>query len=132
MLLNIKPLDELEKEAQYIDDFLNLTCSEEIEELSGRIIEISVYMARTGKMLADAKHHQDKAIKESILGRLNQDLSPSIMKELIKSDCENENYLVNWIDRLNRTCTHQLEALRSLLAKAREEMKYEFFNSRNT
>ena len=132
MLLYIKPLDELEKEAQDIDDFLNLTCSEEIEELSGRIIEISVYMARTGKMLADAKYHQDKAVKESILGKLNQDLPPSIMKELIKSDCENENYLVNWIDRLNRTCTHQIEALRSLLSKAKEEMKYDFFNSRNT
>ena len=40
----------------------------------------------------------------------------------IDSLCKNEQYLVDWCDRLNRTATHQLEWCRTIISKAKAEM----------
>ena len=37
-------------------------------------------------------------------------------------DRKEEQYLVDWCERINRTATHQLEWCRTLIAKARAEM----------
>lgn len=131
MLLNILSLDDLEKEATEIDSFLNITCSDDINEMSERIRDLGVYLARSGKMLADSKVHQDKAITESILNNLNTGLSANNLKKLIESTCYRENYMVNWLDRLNRTITHQIDSLRTLISLAKEDLRYNLFNSNN-
>ena len=127
MLLNINNLEELEEQAQMIDDFLNITCSEDPNECVERGLDLMAYLARTSKMLADAKFHKDNAIKDSILNEVKLEYPASIMKQLIDSTCKRENYLVNWIDRLNSTVVHQLDFLRTVISKAKSEQ----FASRN-
>ena len=48
--------EELTKEAQKIQDFLEITMSDDPQEVIERGSDLQVYMARTGKMLADAKY----------------------------------------------------------------------------
>lgn len=93
-----------------------------------RANEICCLMAHTGKMLADAKYHRDLAIKNSILGRLYENdggkkIPISTLNDLIRSDCMELNYLVNWCEQLDKECKYQLEILRSLISLRKEELK---------
>jgi len=123
MLDHIKNLDELEKEAKQIDEYLSITCSEEPMQALERGNDLLVYLARSGKMVADAKYWQDEAINNSIIQKLKDqlDLSPMILKKFIESNCKRENYLVNWLDRINRTCVHQIDFLRTIVSYAKNQ-----------
>ena len=123
MLGNIYNIEQLEKEANEIQSFLDVSVSDEPAEVELRGHQLSVYLARSGKMLADAKYHKDRAVKRAILHHVNEDIAPSILKDLASSECDKENYLVNWVDRINRSCTHQMDWLRSVLSKHKEEMR---------
>jgi hypothetical protein len=124
MLDHIASIESLEIEAKEINDYLDSHCSEDPTELTGRGSDILVYLSRTGKMLADAKYWKDKALTDSVIAKLNLNIAPSILSKFIESTCQRENYLVNWLDRLNRTCVHELDWLRTMISKAKEEMKY--------
>ena len=125
MLDHIKSIDELEKEALSIDKFLNITCSEDANEAVERGNDLQVYIARTGKMLADAKYWQDLAIRQNMSQNIkdNPGLSPSIRKDYVNSLCQYENFMVTWIDRMNRAATHQSEWLRTVISKAKAEIQ---------
>ena len=99
MNLNITPIDKISNELAAIDSYLNITMSEEVQEAVLRGNDLAVYIARTGKLLADAK-----------------------VNAIIDSLCKDEQYLVDWCERLNRTATHQLEWCRTVISKAKAEM----------
>lgn len=46
----------MEKEISEINDYLNITCSNNPLEIQERISVIMVYLNRSGEMLADAKN----------------------------------------------------------------------------
>lgn len=127
MLDNITPIDSLHKEAAEIQSYLEITVSEQPEEALERGNELGVYVARTGKMLADAQYHRDSLMKSEIMELLSKtskasDLSPSTVNKLLDAACKDANYIVTWCERLNRTATHQLDWCRSLLSKAKAEL----------
>ena len=128
MLDHICPLEALETESKEIDAFLNLTCSDDMNEVVERGNNLAVYISRTGKMLADAKFHKDQKLKSSVFQTLSgtakmAGLSVTTINKLIDANCETENYMVSWIERMNRAATHQLDWLRTLVSKAKEEMR---------
>lgn len=102
---------------------------DDINTIEDRGHELTAYMANTGKMLSDARYHRDEALKTSILKQLNIKLPASTLNELVKAECKDENYLVNWIEQLDKECKYQLEWLRSCLSKAKEEMRISNFSS---
>ena len=53
MNLNITPTDKISEELAAIDAFLNITMSEDVQEAVLRGNDLAVYIARTGKLLAD-------------------------------------------------------------------------------
>lgn len=116
--------EQIRSEAQGMQEFLEPdTLPDDINVIEERGHEIAAYIARSGKLLADAKYHQDKKKSESILKQLDSSLPALALNELIKAECREENYLVNWMDRINRALTHQLDWLRSCLSKAKAEMQ---------
>ena len=85
-------------------------------------------MARSGQMLAEAKKRlRDKKsseISETILKIAKQNfLSAKAQNALVESIAQEENFLVDWLDRINKTCTHQIDALRSLLSYEKENLR---------
>lgn len=128
MNLTITPPQEIADELLKIDEFLNLTQSEEMEEAVLRGNDLNSFMARSGKLLADAKYHLNAEMKSEIIEVLKQNakannVSHTATNALIKSLCKNEQYLVDWADRVNATCTHQLDWCRTLISKGKEEMR---------
>ncbi len=128
MILNITPKNRIEAELTEIDKFLNITMSENPEEALMRGNSLAVYVARTGKMLADAKYWLDEAMKSEVLETLRETAKDSkitakAVNALIDSLCKEERFLVNWCERNNRTATHQLSWCVTVISKAKEEMK---------
>jgi len=85
MLTYISTLDELEVEAQTIDEFLQTPCSDDAGEAVQRGNDLVVYLARSGKMLADAKYHKDQALATSIIRALGEQAGApaSILNKLV-------------------------------------------------
>ena len=81
-------------------------------------------MARSGKMLADAKMMQDSAVAAAYAEHTKSILKmpATIAQKFIASQTVDENYLVNWLDRINRTCTHQSDNIRTQISFAKEQM----------
>lgn len=124
----ITDIDPLFEEAEKIQSFLEITPSDNPNEIIERGNDLIVYMARTGKMLADAKHHLVKARKNETIVVIDQfildnKLSAKVQNSLIDGLCAKEQMLVDWLNRLNASCTHQLDWCRTVVSKNKEEMR---------
>ena len=119
-------IDDLLQEAQEIQDFLESVPdnNEDPNELAIRLTYLNNYMARSGKMLADAKQMQDSAISAAYAEHSKAILKmpATIAMKFIASQTVTENYLVNWLDRINRTCTHQSDNIRTQISFSKEQM----------
>lgn len=129
MNLNITSPSQIAEELEEIDAFLNVTMSEQPEEAVQRGNDLAVYMARSGKLLADAKYHLNEKLKDEVFETIREagkqaKTTATAVNAIIKSLCKEEQYLVDWCERVNRTTTHQLDWARSVLSKARAEMQY--------
>jgi hypothetical protein len=132
LLKNIQTPEELFPLAQAVYEILKMEVhADDIEMAVARGHEIAAYMANTGKMLADARYWKDKAVKDSVLTHLKDSkragLPASTLNELIKAETKDLNYLVNWIEQLDKECKHQLDWLRTVVSKQKEEMRYTNF-----
>jgi len=124
---NIIDPDNLFQMATEFQPIVSLQVStDDTEALSNRATHIASIMATTGKMLADAKYWRDKAVKDSVLTQLKDakrsSLPASVMNELIKAEAKDYNYLVNWIEQMDKDCKYQVELLRSLISLRKTEM----------
>lgn len=83
---------------------------------------------RTGEMLADAKkmlrRKKSDEIQNTIIQIAKENcLSAKIQNALLESIAEDEAFLVDRLDRLNASCVHQLDALRTLLSYEKEALR---------
>lgn len=119
-----KRLNELMGLAQEIQDFLEFKVSEQPDILVDRLSEINSYIATSGKLLADAKYLLDDVMEKSfvVYGDKIQNMPPSIASKFLSSICKDENYLVNWSERLNRSLVHIGDNIRTQVSWAKEEM----------
>lgn len=128
MNLLITSKEQILQELTNIDSYLNITMSENAEEALIRGNELTAHIARTGKMLADAKYWLNQAKNSEVMETLketgkNAKATAKAVNALIDSICREEQYLVDWCERSNRTATHQLSWCVTVISKAKEEMK---------
>jgi hypothetical protein len=134
--LNITSFEDIANELHLIDQFLNITMSEDAEEAVARGNELAAYIARSGKLLADAKYHLNEKMKDEIMYTIRDTAkqagaTSTAINAIVKSLCKREQYLVDWSERVNRSATHQLDWCRTLISKAKEEMKLAGFTYGN-
>jgi len=120
--------DDLLKEAGDIQSFLEITMSDNPVEVVERGNDLIVYMARTGQMLADARLLLNEAKKNEAMDVIrqfiiDQKLSAKVQNALIDGLARDKQHIVDWIERLNAACTHQLDWCRSVVSKNKEEMR---------
>jgi len=119
----------MKDEAQKIQDFLDITVSNDPAEIIDRIAILMGFMSRSGEMFAKAKQtlrtKKTSEISKTIISiAKEQYLSASVQNALLDSICEDEAFMVDWLERINKSCTHQLDALRSLLSYEKEQMRF--------
>lgn len=134
MNILITPPEELYKEATEIQEYLDITMSEDGDEAAEMGNSLIVYVGRTAKMLADAKYHLNEKKQSGIMKTLEEtakkvpNATNTAVNELIKSVCRDEQYLVDWLDRLNAASTHKVEWCRTLISKAKAELSLRAMN----
>ena len=119
---------ELHKEAAGIQAELETVLPTEINAAIERATILSVYYARSGQMLADAKlllrKKKASEISEMVIKIAKESfLSAKAQNSLIDSIAQDEAYLVDWLDRINAACNHQIDLLRSIVSKEKEELR---------
>lgn len=128
MNLLITPKEQIFQELAQIDSYLNITMSENPEEAVQRGNDLAVYVARSGKLLADAKYWLNQAMNSETMKTLtetakNAKATATAINALVNSLCKEERYLVDWCERCNRTATHQLSWCVTVISKAKAEMQ---------
>lgn len=118
-------LEKYSEELNNMQQYLEITVSDDPNEISERLSSIAVYMARTGYLLAEAKMELDQARVSAYsthIGTFGK-LPATVSKMFIESVTDQQNRLVNWVDRLNSACIHQGDILRTLLSFQKENLK---------
>lgn len=128
MNLNITPIESIADELAAIDSYLNITMSEDVQEAVLRGNDLAVYIARSGKLLADAKYYLNGKKKSEVFDTLRETASRAgatakAVNAIIDSLCKDEQYLVDWADRVNRACVHNIDWCRTIVSKQKEEMR---------
>jgi hypothetical protein len=124
----ITSVTDLKEEANNMQFFIEITVGDSPNEWTERGSALCEYMARSAKCLADSKYHLAEKKKHFIIDELSGLLnlfnySATTQRELITSCCGDVERLVTWFDRINRTCTHQIDWIRTLISREKEEMK---------
>lgn len=106
--------------------YLELKPGSEPNDLIERAENLAVLMAKSGQCLADARYIQDMVVNGAIMEALQkayeEKLSPSTINKFVTTAARDNNHLVNWLDRINATATHQIDAIRSILSYRKTEM----------
>ncbi len=93
-------------------------------ELIERLTIINAYMARSGFLMAEANADRDAAIAAVFAEYPKQILQmpATVSQKFISSLCKEENYYATLVERINRTCVHQSDNLRTQVSFAKENM----------
>lgn len=118
------PLWDMIEEIENMQTFLETTTSENPHELIERLTDINIYMARSGKLLADAKEFQDE-VTANVYAKHSDFISrvpATVAMKFVSSQCVTANKLVNWLDRQNRALVHQGDNLRTQISFAKQDL----------
>lgn len=125
MINEIATPEKIVSELKIIQSVIDVELSEDVQEAIERGNYCAAQLARTGKLLADAKIIRDRKLSSEVVTNLKKviALPASTANKYVDALCFDENYLVNWCERVNRSCTHQLDWCRTLISKAKAEMQ---------
>lgn len=101
---------------------------DDVNAVVERAKRLAVYHARSGYLLAEAKkfYRGKKAsgIADTIIKIAKEGyLSAKAQNALIDTLAQEEAHLVDWLDRINSDCVHQLDLMRTIISKEKEEMR---------
>lgn len=116
------------EEATEMQAYLETLPEDNPDALSERIKILAVYQARSGYMLSEAKKTLSEKKKAEIVNTIiaiakENYLSAKAQNALVDSIATDEQFMVDWLDRINAACKHQLDAVRSLLSFEKEVYK---------
>jgi hypothetical protein len=123
---NVTPPEAIAQELETYQDYLQQEYrSDMYADVIDRMDTLTGYMARSGKLKADAEYQYNKLVDSEIMKCLEQmlheTLSTSTVNKLIEAKAKDYKYLVTWSDRVNRSCVHALDGLRSVLSSLKAE-----------
>ena len=128
MELHITPKEQILRELEVIQACEEETISEEVTKVIEYGQTLAPYISRSGKLLADAKHHLNTRMKEDTFDALRKTAkqggaTAKAINAIVDSLCAEERYLVDFAERVNRCGVHRLDWCRTLISKAKEDMR---------
>lgn len=122
---NITPKSEIKKELEKYQFHAEISLSENPEEVILWANEALTYLARTAKLIADAQYHKDRKMRSELTEQIKTitSFSASTANKFVDSLMEEESYLLKWAERLNAAFARQIDFARTIISKAKEEMR---------
>lgn len=126
MLTNIATKSEIKSELEKYQFHAEIHLSENPEEVILWANEALVYLGRTAKLIADSQYHKDRKMRSELTEQIKTIVAfaPSTANKFVDSLMEEENYLLKWAERLNAAFARQIDFARTIISKAKEELKY--------
>ena len=123
-LINGCPLPPVIKEIEEMQSFLEITASDNPKELIDRLTDINVYLARSGKLLADAKAYQDQVTANVYASHMEfiSRVPATVAMKLSPRKVLTANQIVTWLDRINRTLVHGRRQYQDQISFAKQDM----------
>jgi ribosomal protein L20 len=120
-------IQELHERAENMQTFLEEKFdSSDANILITRSETLQRMMAESGKCLADAKWYKDKIVNGAIMDALKKSyeekLSASTINKYVDTCAKEYTFIVNWLDRINASATHQNDSLRTFISYRKSEM----------
>lgn len=122
---NITPKLKIKQELENIQFHSEITLSENPDEVILWANDALVHLARTGKLIADAQYHKDRKMRSELTEQIKTitTFSPSTANKFVDSLMEEESYLLKWAERLNAALARQIDFARTIISKAKEELR---------
>jgi hypothetical protein len=116
-------LELMEKTAQ-ISQYVSKDYSYEPIVLQERSITLTGHLQTSGELMADSQYLYDieYAKQTEILFKDNPKIAPTMVDKLVKGKVAEYNRLLILTDRLNRSITHQLDSIRTLISFLKSEI----------
>ncbi|MGG7470808.1 hypothetical protein ACVVIH_20650 [Chryseobacterium arthrosphaerae] len=126
MLDNITPKKNIHEELVQIQFHAEISLNDDVNMVIDWSNEALVFLARTAKLMADSQYHKDRKMRSELTEQIKTivTFSPSTANKFVDSLMEEENYLFKWAERLNAALSRQIDFARTLISKAKEELKY--------
>lgn len=105
--------------------FLEQEAPDDPNMLYERISKTNVYLARSGKLLAEVKLYQDQEMAD-VFAKYSDSINAmkaTTANKFIESLLANVNYYVNWLDRINRAFVHSGDNLRTQMSFLKEDLR---------
>lgn len=118
MMLN---KEQLQQKVVDMNNFLQKEqCNDEPASMLNRLELLDILISKSGECLADAKYFQDEIINGAVIDALKKSLeerlSASTINLYVKTCAKDFNHLVNSLERINSSSTHQHGALRTRIS----------------
>ena len=111
-------------EIKVMQEYLEIEVSEDPNEICERMRTINVYMARSSRLLAEAKAHRRKAERDTFAATPNASTMPANTLKKYLEVCAWEWYEIeDALENLYKTCVHTIDSLRSLPSFTKEDMR---------
>lgn len=111
-------------EIKAMQEYLEIEPSDDPNEICERMRVISVYMARSSRLLAEAKAHRRKSERDTFAALPEFAAMPANTLKKYLEVCAYEWYEIeDALENLYKTCVHSLDSLRSLLSFSKEDMR---------
>jgi len=125
----ITPVEQIQKELNEVQEFLELEYrGDDMQVVRQRLEDLNQWMARTGKLKADAEWHYFQNYNSSIMACIKDvaklSMGTSTLNKYLESCCKDYKVLITWSDRTNRSCVHQIDSLRTLISYSKSERNY--------
>jgi hypothetical protein len=96
------------------------------DSMSGRLTCLAMYLARTAEMMGDAQYIVDEA-RGRWADAMPLNMTATLFREWLTGKVRNEQKLYNYTERLNKTITHQMEALRTQISRLKHEQQQGYY-----
>jgi vacuolar-type H+-ATPase subunit B/Vma2 len=112
-----------------LTDVISKAISEEIDstnpaEVSGKLNELSALQSTASHCMALAESTRDQKMMELAHDLQHSKLSATDKKYIILGRAKDETYYLTFCERLTRSLSHRLDALRSILSFMKSEMEH--------
>ena len=119
--------EQLRDKVTKFNEFLQKTqCNDEASSMLERLEHLDILISQSGQYLADAKYFQDEIINGEVIDALKKSLeerlSATTINLYVKTCAKDINFLVNSLDRINRSATHQQAALITRISFVKSQM----------
>lgn len=126
----IHPLEHILQRLEFIQTVLESPYSaEEGNILNQRMQDVAIYMAEAGKLKADAQFHYKQVMKSEAIKCLKELIpewsSAKVQNAVIEGLAAHEFRIVTFAERVNASCTHQLDVMRSQLSYLKSLANFE-------